>query len=57
MNRRTVVVGLCTAATWASARAQPVETSVVKMPRTVRAASGCQWGMTRMPGKNRMRST
>jgi hypothetical protein len=35
MNRRTVVLGLCATASWASARAQPVETSVVKMPQDI----------------------
>ena len=35
MNRRTVVMGLCTTATWASAHAQPVETSVVRMPQDI----------------------
>jgi quercetin dioxygenase-like cupin family protein len=35
MNRRTVVVGLCTTATFTPARAQPVEASVVKMPQDI----------------------
>jgi len=35
MNRRTVVAALCATATWAPARAQPVGTSVVRMPQDI----------------------